>query len=99
MLHLWVSLRPRYSIIPPLTLKACPVAAAGRQIWTDTPVSQDATEAIDEAKRFLQLNDFQFHPSRNPNSADLLFRCRQTARWIKSGKPLPEAVNTPASQG
>lgn len=70
--------------------------AAGRQIWTDTPVSKYATEAIDEAKRFLQLNDFQFHPSRNPNSADLLFRCRQTARWIKSGKPLPETVNTPA---
>uniref|UniRef100_A0A7S1NID4 Terpene cyclase/mutase family member n=1 Tax=Eutreptiella gymnastica TaxID=73025 RepID=A0A7S1NID4_9EUGL len=72
---------------------------AGRQIWTQTPLSTapqglDVT-ITDDVKDFLGIRDFSFDPERNPNAADLPFRCQKVAEWVARGRPLPSNKTAP----
>eukprot|EP00667_Euglena_gracilis_P002199 EG_transcript_2200 len=76
--------------------------SAGRQIWTQTPLSQAGGRDVpyaEAAKAFLGVADFAFEPNRNPNSADLLFRCGKVSEWLAQGKPLPDVNKKPATAG
>eukprot|EP00668_Euglena_longa_P001203 GGOE01001427.1.p1 GENE.GGOE01001427.1~~GGOE01001427.1.p1 ORF type:complete len:940 (-),score=217.60 GGOE01001427.1:403-3012(-) len=74
--------------------------SAGRQTWTQTPFSQVGGQDVPydkSAKALLGVRDFAFEPNRNPNSADLLFRCGKVSEWLARGKPLPDTTKVPAT--
>jgi hypothetical protein len=55
--------------------------SAGRQIWYQ-PASSPSDEAGDSE------SPFEFNPSKNPNTSDLLFRDIQTKKWSPAPTPL-----------
>ena len=67
----------------------------GRQIWYFDQDAEPLKPVYDEDNGDASDMAMPFSASENPNSADLLFRARQTEKWVEEGNALPDRRKRP----